>query len=175
MYHGYFAKGVIMFIEECNSSNIEKVINYCRQTKLCNLEITKIQDELCIKYDIIDNIDEKERFAVQESLNNSTNKIVALINHLKQLSSDIENQVSFKNFSLSFKYSKGKFLLNYEKIVNPVTLAEVKKVIDFEELFKDQIAENRNVPGIYKKVSSKKYAFVSYKELAEILKQEQEK
>lgn len=160
-----------MFLEECNSANLEKVINYCRQVKLFDLKITKIQDDLHIEYDITDNLEEDKKAVIEKCLKNNTQKIISLIKHLKELQQDINNEVTFNRFSLSFKYSNDKFLLNSEKVVRTEPKVIPKEIINFDEVFKEEIAENKNVPGIYKKVSSKKYAFVSYKELAEILKQ----
>lgn len=165
-------------IAECTVDNIKMLISKALRQEIIYLSINLINNELVINYNLLDEIEKEEnRDKIIDNLRKNVSFSRDLIDKLSFLNKLVSNNtlpIKYELvFSCSHKEDKPKITYNAMYPSN-VSIDNSKKIpINWDTVFKDRL--NENIPGVFHKRSAKKYLPLSYGELVEILKKEEDK
>ncbi len=160
-------------IVQCTTENVTQLIDYARLKQLVYLRIEKGNSGLVMDYSLLKDIqDEDDAYRIETIMKDSIKTLFDLIGKLNQLSDilvrniepisyqliyDCMGNSNVSTFSFSSMLPNGIFDLPAQKTVN----------VDWKTVFADKL--NEEVPDLYIKKTSKKYALVTYGELAKML------
>ena len=164
-------------IIECKPSNIDEILSECRKDNLAYLDIVRKNDiGLIISYKLVSDFDENDQKLMKKLIKNSINYTINLIGKLNQLRNMLINNVKIYSFKLLFDATcaiegsnKIKFDHSYSCTKESIDKANKNNI--WKEVLDQKLVDNTNVPGIYKKISSKKYIPVTYSELVQAMKE----
>lgn len=160
-------------IVQCTAENVAQLVDYARAKQLVYLRIEKGTDGLVMDYSLLKDVaSESDQHRAECIMKDSIRTLFDLIGKLNQLSDILVRGIepisyqllydclansNIPLFSFSSMLPNGALALPEEKPVN----------VDWKTVFANKL--NEEVPDLYVKKTSKKYALVTYKELAEIL------
>ena len=154
-------------IVQCTEEIIIQVLDYCRMGNLAYLNIDKTDDKLVMDYILRDHLESKEKIDnVDNARKKSLHMIVQLMEELKDLQSKLEQKVEIIDYNLLYDCTTENVKFKTHKMFANVPKA--KTTVDFNELFEDKL--DKKIPGLFTKVSAKKYVQITYKDLIDILK-----
>lgn len=161
-------------IVQCTVENVAQLTEYARSKQLVYLRIEKGTNGLLMDYSLLKDItDESEQYRVENIMKDSIRTLFDLITKLNQLSDILVHNIEPLSYQLVYDclinsnvptFSFSSMLPN-----SALCLSEEKPTVnvDWKTVFADKLDEE--VPDLYVKKTSKKYALVTYRELVEIL------
>ena len=169
-------------VTECTVESLNEVLDCLRKNKVYYLKIEKINNSLLMNYSLVDDLNKDLQESISNRLNNSikiTFDIIDKVSTLKKIIakfniSDIigyslkyECKPEGDNPTVSFSSMFSNSITN-----DSLDVKEDEPVhINWDNVFSDKL--DNVIPGLYSKKSAKKYVPITYKELVEIIKEQE--
>lgn len=159
-------------IVQCTVENVTQLIKYARLKQLVYLRIEKGTTGLVMDYSLLKDInDEQEMYRIETIMKDSIKTLFDLIGKLNQLSDILLRNIEPISYQLIYDCMGNSNIPIFSfssMLPNGIYDLPVKTVnVDWDTVFADKL--NEEIPDLYVKKSSKKYALVTYGELVKIL------
>lgn len=159
-------------IVDISEETLDQISHYFDLDLIVYLKIFKADNSIKMDYNLISNYDPYDKTKFMITMHNSINARNQIKKSLEDLKKATQENLKINEFEVLYDCTTDNSLALYRSSVSIDNLHVIEQKKDLSDALALLENNNKNVPGIFKKMSTKKYNSVTYSQIAELIKKE---